>query len=750
MYQIISDSTKGTIQISDSWSITATGSFAAPSLTSINQEIIYSFTELNPVEKFKSFKYDYIGQTDNRYLTTQYRVSRDGNSWTPWIDLKSNIENFPPFNSKNLMYIDIKFIRKGSSTNGTIKLLDYTLTGVITRNEVDGEKTIVLTPINNEVIIKPPYIYKVFSITDIEVLNSGSSSDFNIKYRFSQDYGRTVSEWEPFTKENITTLRISPIRFFQIEYLIEYVADSKSKIYDINLIGDFQNVTLDYFKTNLYGIRENCNCKKLNIVNDSSSDLTVPVGGQSTALTPSSQASSLPILSSDDKNALFKPYQLTEATSLLNKLSNDSTEIFGHEVVYFITDPDKKGIDYTFHEYQLMNYVCEGLIKVAVENNQFPDNQIVMNQFDLALFDTFEIHITKEIFKRNFGPEKRPSKEDFLWFCNLNRMYTVEHAQPFRSFNNNAIYYKVMLKKYVQKANVIGANQTISDKVKDLTKNSTIDELFGIENTQDKKSVANKEQNKPLTKDLLRISIQSKINKELIENSELIISKTNYDLSSVMFTPTESTEAVTYRNMDNYYRVSDNIGFMCWFSINNYTVNDNYHFFNYYDNVNSLGIDISLRADNFVAKLNNVNYEMPLGVTGGSVGLSEETWYCYVLNVDQRQRKINQFIYKRDVDVESDASKLSSTKLLLVYSKEHEHTPLEFKLEDISASILSCDMKITNIRLFSEIIPVEQHNKMLNQSIIGDDSKYLIFADNANQRLVLPNYPIGQISNSSV
>ncbi len=70
-----------------------------------------------------------------------------------------------------------------------------------------------------------------------------------------------------------------------------------------------------------------------------------------------------------------------------------------------------------------------------------------MNQFDLSLFDSFEVHIPKDTFKSVFGVEKRPSKEDFLWFCEVNRMYQVEHAQQFRNFNNSALYYKVMLKQ---------------------------------------------------------------------------------------------------------------------------------------------------------------------------------------------------------------------------------------------------------------------------------------------------------------
>jgi hypothetical protein len=56
--------------------------------------------------------------------------------------------------------------------------------------------------------------------------------------------------------------------------------------------------------------------------------------------------------------------------------------------------------------------------------------------------------------------------------------------------------------------------------------------------------------------------------------------------------------------------------------------------------------------------------------------------------------------------------------------------PVEFKLEDIDAKLLSGDMKETNIRLFVDVIPEDQHTKLLNQTIIRDDSKYLVFADN--------------------
>jgi hypothetical protein len=742
MYQFIKDETTGYFSITDSWVLGATGLDAPPIFNRQGDDFAYSFSSLTDIESIKSFTFSTWGSNETRYLTTFYRLSRDYTNWTSWLELNTNIQNFPPWTATDDMYLDIKFVRSGDSTINSIQLLSYSLNGRLRRNVVDGSAVITLNPQNKTAILKAPYIYKVFSISDIEIISVGNIGSVSMKWRYSQDYGRTVTQWEPFTKANVKSAKINPIRFFQLEYLLELTNNTDTvQIYDINLIGDFQNVTQDYFKTNLFGVREDCNCLVLGIINDPSTamDESVPVGGQSGLLTSTQDPNPLPQLTQDQKNALFKPYQLTAATNLLDKMSNDAVDIFGHDVVYFLTDPDKNGIDFTFHEYQLYNYVCSEDIKVSVENNQFPENTGAINQFDLSLFDSFEIHITKKNFKETFGPEKRPSKEDFLWFCEINRMFTVEHAQQYRGFNNNAIYWKIMLKKYNQKANVIGGNQTITDKLKQLTNNSTINELFGRENTDDKNSVANLEQLRPLTFDKLRVEVVATIEKELIENAEIVISKTNYDLSSVGF----GQDAIIYRNMQQLFQLSDNLGFICWFNLNNYVVNDIYTFFKYYDDDNMLGFKMELSADNIRVTVNSDSYNMPLGVTGGANGLVEGEWYAYLVNIDQRQQKIHQYIYQR---YDEDGINLNNTYLNKVYDLELDMIPHEFQIENIPAKLLGSDMKITNIRLFSDVIPEDTHTKILNQSIIGVDSKYLIFADNANTQIVLPNYPLGQIA----
>jgi hypothetical protein len=756
MQEIVSNLQNGTINISDKFDINSEPSSvdATPYFNTIGSEYSISFVNLQNVSQLSKFSYDTLGLTDARFLKNYYRISRDGSSWTEWLDLKRTIDNFPIIDTKDPLYLDIKWVRAGTSTVGTIRILEYDIKGLVERNEVetagDGFSTISVIP-GDTVIWSAPFIYKVFGINDIEIISSGSLTNVDIQYRYSQDNSKTWSNWEPFTKENITTIRINPIRFFQIEYSITNNSTSNVGIQDINLIGDFQNVSKDYFKTNLFGIRECCQSNAAGYFDSSGNFIPADntngsgttgggISGSGASCDTTGAGSTLPQMNSQDKANLYNPYQQNTAMTLLNKLSADAEQVFGHNVTYFATDPDRKGQDHSLNEYQLYNVVCEGNIKVAVDGNNFPDSQIVMNQFDLSLFESMTVHITKIQFKEIFGPQRRPSKEDFIYFCDVNRMFQVDHAQQFRNFNNSAIYYKLVLKKYTQKANVQASTQQIQDKVKTLTQNSTIDELFGLEIKQDKKAVANKEQFTPLTRDPIRLEFLASIDKELIENSSNIISKSNYDLSSVDF----GTTAVRYKNFNPTLKISDDIGFQIWFNINNYIPGEYNNFMNYYDESTSQGWKVNLINDSIVINLNSDTYTYDLlgNPSADAVALEEEVWYCYVANINQRQRKIDQFIYKRNVDEEDQAASLSNTLLRRVYHNTLEITPISYEMEGQNCQILGSDMKVTNIRQFTEVIPEETHNKILNQAIIRDDSKYLVFADNANTRLNLPRFPL--------
>jgi hypothetical protein len=715
-----------------------------PIFTSPGQEFVLSFPEQQFVRNLKSFNYDTLGINQERYLIPYYRISRDSLSWTEWATIKTNFADFPKIDPLDPFYLEIKWIRKGTSDIGIIRLIEYKIEGQLEREiqEEDGVTTLVQK--GKSIVIKPPFIYKVFKIFDTEIISStGIPQNCKVSYRYSQDNSKSWSKWEPFDKQHITTIRINPIRFFQIEYLIENNSQIPVSIQDINLIGDFQNVTEDYKKTNLFGIRQCCQSNIMGTYDQNGvfiPNTTLNQNGGQGGPGCDPNISSLPQMTTDEKAGLYNPYQQSQAMNLLQKLSNDSQMIFGHRVIYFATDPDKKGTDHIINEYQLYNVVCEGELKISVDGNQFPDSQIVMNQFDLNLFETFQVHVTKQQFKELFGPQRRPAKEDFLYFCDLNRMYSVDHAQQFRNFNNAAVYYKLVLKKYNKTANIDFADNNIKTTVNNLTKNTTIDELFSPEISEQKEAIANKNQNQPLTREPIRLEYLAEISKELVENSSTIISKSHYDLSSVTF----GDVAVRYKNLKTVFNSTSNFGFYCWFNLNNYIQDESYNLFHFFDRLNIKGWKVNLINDQINLQMENDVYTWNLksSPTGDTTALSEETWYCYVINIDQRNSQVSQWIYKRDVEEEEQASTLFFTTLRKVYDNTQSISTISFEVDGFAPEILASDMKMTNIRLFNDIIPESTHNKILNQYIIGDDSKYLIFADNATTRIYLPKFPL--------
>ena len=742
MYNLVQDTSTGRLEISDVFDLlAATGSAnATPILSAPGDEYILQFPNLQNVTKISNFAYDTLGINDTRFLLPYYRLSNNGSVWSEWLDLKRFVDNSPPLDPAEPLYLEIKWVRKGTSTIGSIKILEYKLIGELDRPVVNDGSSVTVKK-GEMKIIKPTDILKVFSISEVEVISpshpGGLPTGCDVFFRYSQDSSRSWSRWEYFTKEIIQANRINPIRFFQIEYKIENNSNQDVTVLDINLLGDFQNVSKDYFKSNLFGIRECCQTNLNGIYDANGNFIPNTFLNSSGGNGPACDINTFKPMTDEDKANLYNPYAQNTAVKLLEKLSNDAQQVFGHKVIYFATDPDKKGQDHTLNEYQLYNVVCQGDVKVSIEGNNFPDSQIVMNQFDLNLFETMEAHITKQQFKEVFGVHRRPAKEDFLYFCNLNRMYSVDHAQQFRNFNNSAVYYKLILKKYNKAANVDISNVQIKNTIDKLTKNTTIDELIGIERQQDKAAVANKQQLKPLTKDPIRLEYNAVIDKELIENSSTIISKAHYDMGSVQY----RTTAVKYHNLDSQLQIAENIGFTLWFNINNYIPDEIYNFYYNYDDASQLGYKIELTNDRILVTTNSTTYTFNLNQTFDCTALNEETWYCYVLNIDQRIKNISQFVYKRNVEYEEDAANLSSTILQDVYNNSQAFTPFEYQIERYP-EILGSDMKLTNVRLFTEILPKEIHNKLLNQYIIRDDSKYLIFADNATTRLYLPNFPL--------
>ena len=84
MSNIVNNFTTGEINISEKYNIEAIPPAidATPLFSTIGQERIVSFIQLERVEKFTDFHVETIGILQTRYLEVSYRISRNGTSWS--------------------------------------------------------------------------------------------------------------------------------------------------------------------------------------------------------------------------------------------------------------------------------------------------------------------------------------------------------------------------------------------------------------------------------------------------------------------------------------------------------------------------------------------------------------------------------------------------------------------------------------------------------------------------------------------
>lgn len=673
--------------------------------------------------------------------------------------------------------------------NGNLSAPPATISNVKIDFTYNIEKTnglVTLTEPNKAIILEPADTYKIFELTGFEMLSRGivDANDIDIKYRFTQDGGYTFTKWEPLTTENISTSRkhLNELRFAKVQYMIQKTENSTSNIvvYDIMLLGDFQNVSANYLKTNRYGLKEDC------VTNYINSNPTLSNNFDTNGLScyaTSSNKETLANLSNWNaaNDGLWNPYkQAPEITNFYNYLANQTNSIFGWDVDYYKTDPDGNGIDYQIHEYGLYNVIKKESIKVIVPENKFPDNSIQLNQYNLVLFDSFEVHILKDVFKAKFGAEERPGKKDILYFCITNRLYYVKHAQVYKEIMNMGIYYKVILEKYETKANINFKEASLKESLEPYTDNTTIDELFGFENRQDEQKISNKDQMYTKSMDKIRQSISSKVSivNEPVYNGEVDFIKYYYNFNKVV-----KQRAVEYKNVDNDLKISDNRSFISWFKINStfdenkgitnrvfggYTIDlsTEYCLLDNYDIASKSGYKYYYKNGKVELLINDQAHAL------AAPNLLSNVWYGVFINLDQRQRTVDIRLYKRmtsvtvtlyhpssyeridiastDIDglrnaanngfkpvcnTEVGSTAVSTFELV---AKAVKNIEAQSYTHDISVALIGADMCYSNLRIFNDIIEEEHINNVLNQNIVVDAGK-LIIADNANRKIYTNN-----------
>lgn len=776
---------------------------------------------VNGINTITSYTDTVSGETDNVYLKKTFRYKNGIDSdWSEYFDIEE-ITNVTICPLKCLQIELLYFRLDDGGANNDIKI---TLSNVSIGGEYDittSDSDIVLSTVDSLQILEIGDILKIFSIDDFQIIASTTNYDlFTTKYRFSQNERLTWTEWEYLTKENISTVKWDTMRFVDMQVMFELNegVNINIKIYDLILYGDFQNVTANSKKINLFGLKENC----VNLA-FKTSEITEQTGGIDESLTTdgktldstttkmveeaseyqlkmnfitqglncysnntnSNSKTQIDKLNEENEasdSGMWNPYEFTKITEFYDMLAQQVSQILSVPVDYHLTDPDGGGIDKILNEYQLYNVVAYDTVSVIVPGNQFPENQIVINQFNLDLFDSFKVNILKNDFKKVFGVHRRPGQEDILYFCQVNRLYRVKHSQIHKNVMNTGIYYDLVLEKYEEKSNIRNRVTESKTKIEELTRNSTIDTLFGFDQENEYKKIANKTQLKPKSFDFIRsvINPRTYIKKEDIYNGDIKLIESYYDFSNVAV----DEVAVQYTKADQKLLKSDNRSFIVWFNIPNKYSSDNYiskdminsydvsdDKFNFINNMSGeQGYNIWLQEDVIYLMLNDVIHKM-------DVDVMTNVWFGLIVNIDQRQRSVSMKLVRRnsqvdvilyhpttyekleldlvedisDIEYEMNANgfravdNIETTSIQsspsFITMNEYSNTntePIEFE-HDLDLSINGSKMFVSNIRVLDDLIRPEHEQIILNELIIKE-SQHLILGDNANKKLLTTNY----------
>ena len=167
-----------------------------------------------------------------------------------------------------------------------------------------------------------------------------------------------------------------------------------------------------------------------------------------------------------------------------------------------------------------------------------------------------------------------------------------------------------------------------------------------------------------------------------------------------------------------------NRAFSAWFSITTYQAGMVYNLINNYDNLTNKGYKIDFVDGNL-----NINFYGQLYQI--DISLSVGKWYALVINFNQKQSKLEVYLYKRK-------GLCNTNELDLLDEIIHPLVPVEYT-GDLTLKLMGSYMSITNIRLWSEIIMKSEHSKVLSQYVVKE-TEYLILSDSGSKSIIAPHW----------
>jgi hypothetical protein len=356
--------------------------------------------------------------------------------------------------------------------------------------------------------------------------------------------------------------------------------------------------------------------------------------------------------------------------------------------------------------------------------------------FDMDFGDGLEVHIVREHFQRAFGYDDLPEQKDYLYFPLIDRIFEVHSAYLYKDFMAAEAYYKVMLYKWQDKANVMRENPEIAQYIDDLTED--FDEILQPEIDKEFIDIT-----KPLQYNTTSVGgfdkVRNKINENLVievkdlTNYFTVVGKYFYDLPKSM---SWGDLAVKYKLPVNR-TVKENTAFSMWFKTTKSTFVNSPQTYDImldgYSDLENKGYRITLDYSPGTAPNSAVAKGITVKVneftkTFDIPQLNKDTWYALVVNHMNDFSQLSIHVWEMKYNP-NQPTQNKTTDLRLFYTG---HVTIEPEAVNYNGTyeLRSGSLGITNVRIWSESIEEEKQPIVLNQYVVKD-SRYALLIDNA-------------------
>lgn len=603
--------------------------------------------------------------------------------------------------SNEIYGVETQFINSFSS--GDIIIIgniEYTIQQIISANEIIITQPLQLSFVSAQYYTKP-----------------NQTNFFEYEYRWSQS-GGVFSQFVPLTHNSVYGDLLS----LTFDTTKPVWIDVKAEVAGITTGNSLSLLSITYTVETVDGIIESCPNYCTECIDPFAMDGCANIEVNCTENT-------------------FNPYNLTKSANIYKQLSGIITNIFGHHVNYFRTEPDLRTSDVILMEYSLHNVVDNQTIKIMVPGNEFPTEANTYDIFGIELAD-FEVHITATEFESHFGAGKKPRNKDYMFIPIINRMYEISSVSLADEFNMSNTYWRIKLVKYQDRSDVIkGQFDSATDAL-----TTGIEEIFG-ERIEEEYTKNLKQEQFQTVISTHRDGIREFTNKRLrivdydLKNRWTVISKNYYD-----FTTMKLNDIALGYVLPSIIEPGENAAFTGWFSPKfNTSLSNTNDYYLFGDNDAVDGFKLTISNTTFKLTANGATETFTHGIA-----LSKNKWYAYIVNINNEFLQLEVSIYSLDPNSNIKTSSQGvnilpqgSSNNLISEFRENRLMPYNVAWHSTSKYTLRAnDMYMTNLRIFNTPIELEQHSNVLNQYVVRDNQLAIII-DNA-----IPSLSFQKFANS--